>query len=86
MSDDYRIALRPDDPASSPFTGAPLDDIVVKDVEMIHLEDMTGDWWHMSCYLAGHERLTFHIRRVGKRIVVEAIEWPTDVVYEGEAP
>ena len=75
---DYRIALRPydseggagqspdewDHDGSGPIS-PPLDDIVVKDVEMFRMEDM-GDHFWMCCYLTGipegaqHQRILVH--------------------------
>lgn len=95
--DDYRIALRPytseggrgqhpsewDHNGGGP-TSPPLDDIVVNDVSMFRMEDM-GDYFWMSCYLAGSdEQISFNVR-LGRGdeplIVVEAYEFP-DVTYE----
>jgi hypothetical protein len=80
---DYRIALRPDDPAVPDR----MDDIVVKDVKMFRAEQMdSGSWW-VCCYLddAGDERLTFSVdaRCRPRRMDWTVTEYPKgDHAYE----
>lgn len=74
---DYDIALRPD--YEHPTW---LDDVVVKDVETFRAEDM-GDWWWLCCYFRDGSRITWHIARKGKRVVMQTIEFPDgDHTYE----
>jgi len=87
--DDYRIALRTLKDAGGKAHGipdppnAPLDDIVVKDVECFRLEQMDDKVWFACCYLAGSdERIVFHISYRHGQIVVTSDEHP-DVKYEG---
>lgn len=83
MTDEYRIALRPDDPADPER----MDDIVVMDVKMFRAEQMSpGEWW-VCLYLDGtvDQRLTFsvHARCRPRRIDWTVTEYPDgDHVYE----
>lgn len=84
MSDEYRIALRPDDRNEDPFTLAPLDDIVVKDVKMFRAEQMDPQTWWVCCYLDDERYITFYVSVKDGSLVWTATEFPNDVKYEHE--
>ena len=63
MSDDYRIALRPDH-----LDDDHLDDIVVRDVSMFRAELMDDRSMWMCCFMAGSDqRLTLWVRATKRR-------------------
>jgi hypothetical protein len=69
MSDDYRIALRPD---SEPYSDR-LDDVVVSDVSMFRFELMDDRSAWMCCYFPGtDQRIAWRVsvRRVGGRTIL----------------
>lgn len=84
MSDEYRIALRPDDQDADPFDLTALDDIVVKDVQMFRAEQMNHDTWWVCCYLDDERYITFHVTVEDGSLVWTATEFPNNVKYEHE--
>jgi hypothetical protein len=90
-NDDYRIALRPytvQGGKGQGYTEELLDDIVIKDVKMVHIEDMGGYFW-MACYLTDepdNDRICFQIAKSRKGIEITVSEPPEgDYVFEGES-
>lgn len=89
----WRIALRPDNPADDPLDVYNLlDDIAVKDVPMFRAEQMSPDHWWVCCYLSNEPGDTNRIcwsvqaRRHPTRIEWTAVEYPASgsVIYEHE--
>lgn len=70
-----RMALRPLAP------GSPLmDDIVIRDVTLVHLEQMDHAVWWMGCDFANGGRVTFHLRARSRplRLEVQVGEQPSE--------
>ena len=76
---DYRIALRPDDP-SDPDR---MDDIVVRDVKMFRAEQMSPGHWWVACYLddACQQELVFS---VDARCRPRRIDWSVTILPDGD--
>lgn len=88
ISDEYRIALRPDEKGADPLDPRTLmDDIVVKNVSMFHAEQMSADMWWVCCYLDGSdERITWNVTIGDAGLEWRVGELPDDddLVYEHE--
>ena len=80
MSEDYDIALRPDE-----LHPDEMDDIVVRNVSLFRAEAMSDKSWWMSCFLADGQEVVFWITIKKKRIVVLCTDQPGHgYVYEDD--
>lgn len=93
MSDQPRIALRPDDPKDWQADGenrmVPLDDIYVTDVECFRAEQMDAGVWWLRCYLTGGGTIDFDMRRRSSparlEMVCNDLDVPEGTTFETRA-
>lgn len=82
----YRLALRSVEEWNDRDR---MDDVVVNDVSMFRMEQMSANDWWICCYLddAGNERVTWHARYDKKlrELVIHVTEYPDgDHIYEDQ--